>query len=43
MNLVSCEKRSLPGIFPEFIGVNDMNKGIPKLMDKPHMNKGLPV
>lgn len=29
MNLISCEKMSLPGIFPEFIGTCDMNKGIP--------------
>lgn len=26
---IECEKESLPGVFPEFIGINHMNKGLP--------------
>ena len=46
MTLVSYKSESivsLPGIFPEFIAVSHMNKGLPGFMDTPHMNKGIPV
>ena len=30
--MISCDgEKSLPGIFPEFIGTNHMNKGFPGL------------
>ena len=46
--MISCDgEKSLPGIFPEFIGTNHMNKGFPGLypgfIKTNHMNKGIPM
>ena len=41
--MFKCERKSLPGTFPEFIGINHMNKGFPEFIGTNNMNKGIPM
>lgn len=41
--MFKCKRESLPGRFPEFIGVSHKNKGFPEFIGTNHMNKGIPM